>query len=195
MAFNLQDFRNRLINGGARPSQFEMQLTWPDAVRGASNVSAAERDFRFLCQISEIPPSQVGSIPVPYFGRKLKYAGDREFPNLQVTVINDEDYKIRHALETWSRAITEHNTTVSKFNGGNTSGSYATDGLVTQFSRNNGGSALHSYKFIGMFPINLGAIQLDWNATDTFETFTCEFAYQWWETVDAQSGSAVSINL
>jgi hypothetical protein len=144
MAFSLQDFRNRLIHGGARPSQFEMQLTWPDAVRGAANVSAAERDFRFLCQISEIPASTIGAIPLPYFGRKLQYAGDRTFPNLQVTVINDEDFKVRKALEFWSRAITEHASTVSQFAGGNASGSYATDGVVTQYSRNSGGSALHA---------------------------------------------------
>lgn len=195
MPFNLQDFRNRLLNGGARPSQFEMQLTWPDVVRGAANVSAAERDFRFLCQISEIPASTIGAIPVPYFGRKLNYAGDRTFSNLQVTVINDEDYKVRKALEVWSRAITEHASTISQFAGGNASGSYATDGTVTQFSRNNGGSALHAYKFVGMFPVNVGAIALDWNATDTFETFTCEFAYQWWEEVDASTGSVVTLNL
>jgi hypothetical protein len=195
MAFQLNDFRNKLVAGGARPSQFEMQLTWPDAIRGVTNVTQAESDFRFFCQISEIPPSQVGQVTVPYFGRKLNYVGDRVFPNLNVTIINDEDFKVRKALEVWSQACTDHASTVSVFAGGNAAGSYATDGVVTQYSRNNGGSAIQAYKFIGMFPINIAAIPLDWNAVDSFESFTCEFVYQWWEPIDANSGVSVTLNL
>ena len=188
MPFQLNDFRNKLANGGARPSQFEMQLTWPDAVRGIGTITQAEADFRFFCYVSEIPASQVGNIAVPYFGRKLNYVGDRVFPNLQVTVINDEDFKIRKALETWMKACTDHASTVSSFSGGNAAGSYATDGVVTQYSRNNGGSAVASYKFVGMFPINLAAIPLSWETVDAFENFTVEFVYQWWEAVDSSSG-------
>lgn len=195
MAFNLNDFRNKLVNGGARPSQFEMQITWPDIVRGSASVASAERDFRFLCSVSEIPASTVGNIPVNYFGRKLFFAGDRSFGTLSVTVLNDEDFKIRKAMETWMRAITGHTSTSSQFVGGNISGSYATDGIVTQFSRNAGGAATHAYKFVGMFPTSLAAIPLSWEQADQFETFTIEFHYQWWETIDATSGASLSVNL
>jgi hypothetical protein len=194
MPFNLNDFRNKFVHGGARPSQFEMQIAWPDAVRGAAGVSAAEADFRFLCQISEIPASTIGSIEVPYFGRKLKYAGDRTFATLTVTVLNDEDFKIRKAFEIWSQAVTAHQTTISQFDGGNVSGSYATDGLVIQHSRNSGGSQLHAYKFVGMFPTTLGAIALDWATVDEFEKFTVEFQYQYWLPVDGNTGQPVSAN-
>lgn len=191
MPFNLNDFRNKFVNGGARPSQFEMQITWPDAVRGISGVVSAEQDFRFLCQISEIPASKVGEINVPYFGRKLKYAGDRSFDPLTVTIINDEDFKIRKALQAWMKAITEHPTTVSVFDGGINAGSYATDGVVTQFSRNRGGQALHAYKFIGMWPTEISPIALDWSTNDEYERFTCSFDYQWWEEVDPTTGATL----
>lgn len=190
--FNLQDFRNKFVNGGARPSQFKMQITWPDAIRGIAGVSAAERDFSFLCSVSEIPQSTVGFIPVPFQGRKLYYAGDREFQPLTITVLNDEDFKVRKSLEAWMRGITEHSLTTSQFNGGIASGSYVTDGVVTQLSRNNGGASLKSYKFVGMFPVDLGAIALDWNSTDQIETFTCQFKYQWWDEV---TDSSVSVNV
>lgn len=186
MAFNLNEFRNKLVHGGARPSQFEMQITWPLNIPLGQLASA---DVRFLCSISQIPGSQVGTIPVPYFGRKLKYAGDRVFEDLTVTIINDEDYKIRHALEDWSRAITGHSTTVSQYNGGIATSaqqalSYATEGVVTQLSRNeNGNGPSHSYRFIGMFPVNIGTIDLNWGANDEIETYTCQFAYQWWEPI------------
>jgi hypothetical protein len=192
MPFNVNDFRNKFLNGGARPSQFEMQLSWPDAVRGVAGVAPAEQDFRFLCQISEIPASTIGHIEVPYFGRKIKYAGDRAFASLTVTVINDEDFKVRKALEAWSQAVTAHQTTLSIFDGSNVSGGYATDGVVTQYSRNSGGSNLVAYKFVGMFPINLSAIALDWSTVDEFERFTCEFQYQYWLPVDGATGTPVS---
>lgn len=192
MAFNLNDFRNKFANGGARPSQFEMQLTWPNALSGQT--AGAETDFRFLCQISSIPASQVGVIEVPYFGKKAKFAGDRTFANLTVTIFNDENFEVRRALEIWSQAITAHQTSLSQFDGGNISGGYATDGTVTQYSRNLGGSAIAAYKFVGMFPTNLGEIALDWESADQFEKFTCEFAYQYWLPVDGSTGQPVSAN-
>lgn len=192
MAFNLNDFRNKFTNGGARPSQFEMRIVWPDAVRGVAGVAAAERDFSFLCEISEIPASTIGTVSASYFGRKLKYAGDRTFENLTVTVINDEDFKVRKALEAWSHAVTAHPSVISEFNGGIASGSYVTDGTVIQMTRNAGGAPLHAYKFVGMFPVNLGEIALNWASVDEFERFTCEFAYQWWESVDPNTGTALN---
>ena len=196
MPFNVQDFRNKLIAGGARPSQFEMQITWPDAVRGSGGVSAAEKDFRFLCHISEIPASTIRAIPVPYFGRKVNYAGDRTFAPLSVQVYNDEDFKIRNGLEIWLKSIQDHSTTISIYSGVAASGSYQTDGIVTQFGRNNGGEVLASYKFVGMFPTDLSAIPLDWNTTDQIETFTCQFEYQWWERVTGvQIGVGIGTSL
>lgn len=195
MAFNLNEFRNKLVNGGARPNQFNMRVTWPQLI--PTGVAAAA-DFPFMCQVSEIPSTQVGAIAVPYFGRKLYYAGDREFESLQVTVINDEDYKIRKALEAWLAAITGHSTTVSQFSGGITSDSYATDAEVQQYSRNNNGNSgvpIHSYKFIGLFPTKVGSIPLDWNTENTIETYTVEFRYQWWEPVDANTGASINLNL
>jgi hypothetical protein len=191
MAFNLNDFRNKFVNGGARASQFEMQIVWPDLVRGTAGVAAAERDFRFLCHTSELPGQDIGDIQVPYFGRKLKYAGERAYTTLSVGVYNDEDFKVRKAIEAWMKAIADYSTSTSQFNGGITSGSYVTDAIVTQHSRNNGGTPLQAYKFIGMFPTKLTPIALDWAATDEFEKFTINFEYQWWEAVDASTGAAL----
>jgi hypothetical protein len=160
-------------------------------VRGSAGVSAAERDFRFLCSVAELPDDTIKEINVPYFGRRMKFAGEREFANFQVTVLNDEDFKVKLAFEAWMKAIADHSTTVSQFDGGITSGSYVTDGLIKQYSRNQGGSPLHAYKFVGMFPVSVGKIALGWDATESIETFPVTFAYQWWESVDASTGATL----
>ena len=46
------------------------------------------------------PSSTVGMINVPFRGRELK-VGERTFENWVVTVINDEDFKLRTAFEKW----------------------------------------------------------------------------------------------
>ena len=51
-------------------------------------------------------------------------------------------------------------------------------GLVAFFIRD----ILKEYKFIGMFPIDISPIEMDWGANDSIEEFTVTFAYQWWES-------------
>jgi len=194
MAFNLNEFRNKLVNGGARPNQFNMRITWPQQV--PTGVAAAA-DYPFMCETGELPASNLGTIIVNYFGRKLKFAGDREFDTLSVNIINDEDFKIRAALEAWVAAISGNSTTVSQFNGGLTSDGYGTDAEMNQYSRNNngnGGVPIKSYRFVGIFPIKVGAIPLDWNSENSIEKYPVEFAYQWWEP-GTGSGISADVNI
>jgi hypothetical protein len=51
-----------------------------------------------MIKSAQLPESTIGVVPVFYFGRELKYAGNRTFPDWTVTVINDEDFSIREAI-------------------------------------------------------------------------------------------------
>jgi hypothetical protein len=66
---------------------------------------------------------------------------------------------------------------------------YQQDGFVTQFGKT--GDIIKAYKFVGMFPIDITPIELDWGANDTIEEYAVTFAYQWWEsdTTDSVSTS------
>jgi len=44
------------------------------------------------------------------------------------------------------------------------------------------GSSIKNYNFVGIFPIDISAIDLDWGSNDAIEEFTVTFAYQYWET-------------
>jgi hypothetical protein len=193
MAFNLDQFRTSLVNGGARPSLFEVELRWPSAV--ATGALAASYS-RFMVQSTAIPASTIGSIDVPYFGRKLKVAGDRTFAPLNVTIMNDENFAIRKALEEWSDRIAGHRSATSQFRGGNQNGTYTTELALTQFGRQ--GNRIRTYKFIGAFPTTLSEIALDWNTADTIETYTCEFSYQYWEVagqIPTRDTASVNIDI
>ena len=168
MAFDLDSFRNKMQDGGARPSLFEMEINFPLAGSGVNTENA-----RFLTKIAEIPGSTVGVITVPYFGRQLKIAGDRTFATLSVTVLNDEKYALRSKFEQWMDKIAKHEVSV----GSTRLDFYQVDLALRQLKRSGGTSAV--YNFISAFPTTLGTISLDWSS-EAIEEYTVEFQYQYW---------------
>ena len=87
MPFNISSFKeNGLVYGGARPSLFNVFMSVPAGI-GIDTVSVDK--FRFVCKTAELPESSVGSIDIPYFGRRIKVAGERNFADWAVTVMND----------------------------------------------------------------------------------------------------------
>ena len=108
MPFNVQEIRSQLTLGGARPSLFQVRISNP-----ANSVGDVKTPF--MCQAALIPSSTLGQIPVPYFGRKIQLAGDRTFEPWTVTIMNDEDFLIRNAMEEWSNKINTFQTNVRDF--------------------------------------------------------------------------------
>ncbi len=177
MAFSIDTFKSALALGGARPSLFEVQLTLNTA---DATIQDGLRKAPFLVKAASIPASNLGSFPVPYFGRQIKFAGDRTFDDWQVTVINDEDFAVRNAMEAWSKIINSHepNLASARPNG------YKAEAIVRQYSKL-GGIPIATYKFIGLYPTVVSDIQLAWEATDQIEEFGVVFAYDYWERVNS----------
>lgn len=194
MAFNIQQFRSAMTNDGARPNLFEVALNFPAAANagvpataraGSDGLSTAQQ-FRFFCRAAQLPGSTVNSIPVNYFGRELKFAGNRTFPEWSVTLINDEDFKIRNAFELWLNGLNSHRGNLRS--GSFTDPiSYTTQATVTQFAKS--GEAVKSYTFVGLFPIDVSPIDVDWSSNDTIEEYSVTFAYQWWEVQGGAGGT------
>lgn len=171
MAFNLNEFAGKLTRGGARASLFEVRLESPF---GEDIKDIAP----FMVKAAEIPASSVAAIEVPYFGRRVKMAGDRTFADWTVTIINDEDFKIRAAMEEWSNAINNHQANL------NTAGAspvdYKVQAQVVQYGKE--GNIIRTYNFNGLFPTEVSNIALAWDAAADPEEFTVTFAYDWWNS-------------
>jgi len=201
MPFRVQDFRAQMVYDGARPNLFQCTLTFPTlaldvaGTNGFASGQGAGEKFTFMCRSSQLPGSTVNSVPVYYFGREVKFAGNRTFPEWTVTIINDEDFVVRNAFEKWMSGINSHagNLRDPAFTQGD--GGYQQDGRVFQFAKT--GEVIKSYTCIGMFPIDVSPIELDWGANDTLEEYAVTFAYQWWEssTTDAITNQAAPFAL
>jgi hypothetical protein len=174
MAFTISQFRSQgLSQGGARPNLFQASLTnapvtWP--------TDGGEGSMSFACKIAAIPASTLAAVDVPYFGRNVKVAGNRTFDALSVTIINDEEMRIRKACETWMNEMNSHVGNVQKI----AQGDMFTAGLSVQHYGKDGGVLGNPWKFTNCFPIALGEIGLDWGSNDTIEEFTIEWAYDYW---------------
>lgn len=174
MAFNVASFRSNMIGDGARPNLFQVNLNFPAI---ASNGPLAGQKATFMAKAAQLPGSSVGTVPVYYFGRELKFAGNRTFPDWTLQIINDEDFIIRNSLESWMNSINSHQGNVRSAQASNPSG-YTVDAKVTQFGKT--GDVLKEYSFIGLFPIDVAPIDLDWGSNDTIEEYSVTFAYQYW---------------
>ena len=176
MAFNVAEFRANMVGDGARPNLFQVSLTFPTI---AANGTAAAQKATFMAKAAQLPGSTIGQVPVYYFGRELKFAGNRTFADWSLQIINDEDFTVRRAIESWMNAINSHSGNIRSTGAASPSG-YTVDAEVTQFGKT--GDILKTYKFVGMYPIDLAPIELDWGSNDTIEEYGVTFAYQWWET-------------
>lgn len=199
MAFNIQEFRSSMTLDGARPNLFEVSMTFlPDLVAspvrfGLDGLNISKQ-VRFFCRAAQLPGSTVNAVPVNYFGRELKFAGNRVFPEWTVTILNDEDFALRNAFELWMSGLNSHRFNLrNPLLGGSTS--YGSQATVTQYGKT--GDSLKSYTFIGMFPIEVSPIEVDWSANDTIEEYAVTFAYQWWEStpLDTAGGTSPKYNV
>ena len=186
MAFNILDIKASLQYGGARPTLFKVNIFNP-------LVPAADLTVPFMVRATQIPASDLGTIQIPYFGRKIKVAGDRTFAPWTVTVMNDEDFLIRNAMEQWSHAINTHISNRNIVDGGvaRSGGpeNYKSDATIVQYSKT--GQIVRSYQFIGLYPETISTIDLDWNATDQIEEFQVTFQYDSFVVTGGDTGLIV----
>ena len=189
----LSAFKSRLSGGGARPNLFEVSIaSFPSSIQDAWNADENE-SFKFLCKSATLPASNVANVDVPFRGRILKVAGDRTFDPWTVTVINDEDFKVRTAFERWANVMSK----LDDATGVSNPGSYMTDAEVSQLGRgaslnattNDGGQSevLRTYRFYDIFPTAITEIALSYDTGDTVETFDVTFQIQYF-TIGASSG-------
>ena len=200
MAFNINEFRSQMQGDGARPNLFEVTLPFP----AFSLPGNAQTKLSFLCKTAQLPGSSLGTIPIKYFGRELKFAGNRSFQDWSITIINDEDFLIRNAFERWMNEMNK----LENATGATNPSSYMADAYVHQLGRGAGtrsstnnsslvnGSAitpLRTYKFYSIFPTNVSAIDLSYDSENTIEEYSVEFQVLYWTAGETSDATGVTI--
>ena len=182
----ISQFKSQLIGGGARPNLFEVELTTLPA-----GIAWPADNFRYMCKAAQLPASVIANIDIPFRGRIFKVAGDRTIAPWSITVINDEDFRIRKAMEEWVDLIAKLENNL----GATDPNAYMVNAKVFQLgrgstpsSKNNAGdrnAVLREYEFIDIFPTNVSSIDLSYDSSDTIEEFVVDFQVQSFAFVDA----------
>ena len=193
----ITNFKSALRGGGARPNLFEVDITgWPGGENMGDFGNDAKEEFQFLCKAAALPSSNITPIEIPFRGRTLKVAGDRTFDTWTITIINDENFRLRTKFEQWMNGINK----LTDGSGATAPGSYMGNAVVHQLGRganqgrnsvtNSGGgdgsggrgdvAPLRTYYFSDIFPTEVSEIGLSYDTTDTIEEFTVTFQVQYW---------------
>lgn len=178
MAFNIENFRARTLpEGGARPALFEVIIPgWP----GSS--PQAEQDFRFHCRTTSLPASSISAVEVPYFGREMKVAGDRTYMDWNVSVLHDETYNVRNSMEAWHTGLNQHIENLPSQGVTSSPSSYKKDAIVIHYGRE--GLEIARYTMVGIFPLNISQMALDWEAKSQVMQFDVDFSIDYWLPFD-----------
>ena len=167
----LDEFKANLIGGGARANQFRVTFNTPGAIATGLDVRKAS----FLIKAAALPGQTIAEIPIPFRGRNLYIAGDREFETWETTVINDTDFNVRNAMERWLNAI---NDTVTNTGLSNVA-DYTADLTVEQLDRDD--TVLKSYILRNCQPTGTGAIELSYETANAIEEFSVTWRYSHFE--------------
>ena len=97
----VDDFKSKLVGGGARANMFKVTCNFPSYAQGDVELSS------FLIKGAQMPSSVVAPVPVLFRGRQLQLAGDRTFEPWTITIINDTGFEIRNAFERWMNGISK----------------------------------------------------------------------------------------
>ena len=192
----LNDFKNRISGGGARPNLFECELNFPDAALDGGTLNDISDKTRFLVKAASLPGSTINVIDIPFRGRNLKIAGDRTFDPWTITVINDIDFTVRNAFERWMNYMNKHEDNSGELD----PGLYQKDMKVYQLGKAGMNSdmstfgdmqVLKAYQFYGTFPTSISAIDLSYDQADTIEEFTVDLQVQWWDALKTDGKSSM----
>ena len=195
---SIDSFKSRLVQGGARPNLFEVEMDFPSGV-GIFDEEIENTRHRMMIKGAQLPASNIAEVVVPFRGRQLKVAGDRRFDPWTITIINDGDFKLREAFERWSNFIIK----VSDGSGTINPSDYFADWIVNQLGRastdlntrgeNSGATlpVLRRYQMHGCWPSQVSPIELSYDTADVIEEFQVTLQVQWWEAYNGNSEDSV----
>ena len=175
MPFNINDIRSSLSLDGSRPTMFMVEIVNPFN-------NSVTLQTPLLVKAASMPVRNLGVAEVPYFGRPIKLAGDATYDPWQVVILNDEDFLLKNAFEQWTHAINSPTGNIRA----NPGLGYKSNATVTQFAKT--GDMIRQYTMNGIFPIQVGGIQLDWGATNRVEEFGVVFSVDFWEPIASSTG-------
>lgn len=176
---DIQEFTSNFKGGGARQTLFKINLNNPVDSSGDTKLS-------FSAKASAIPAWSIGEIDVSYMGRHVYMQGHRTFDPWTITVINDEDFVVKNALETWSNYINSVKGNI-RLNNSSDDSVLKSQGQIFQYSKT--GNIIRVYSMLGAWPQSIGQTTLDWSA-DAIQEFEVTLRFDYFGVTGGTTGTS-----
>ena len=170
----LQEFRNNFF--GVRPNRFIIEAQWPSGVQ-----SPDLNDLFIYVKAADLPGSTIGTIPIAWQGRIVKFSGERVYSDwaIQVYDSNIPAKDLRTGFERWMDAMDGRDSHNINYN-------LVTDWVIRYSDVSPGKSTTEttynkSVKLKNCFPVDIGAVPLNYDLVDSFSEFSVQIAYDFWE--------------
>lgn len=189
MAFvSIDNFRS-YVPGIARSTLFEVVVSFPNT-SGASTAAGLDftNTFKYTCKAASIPSSTFGKIEVPFMGRKIYYAGDRQYNDWNTTIIVDNDWSVYKDIYNWHMLMNDprYNVSTGVGRGNYNMNAYKGQAEITAFDQT--GAEKLKMRLDGFFPYDMQELTMDWANTDAMTELTVVWAYDFSEIIPVSAG-------
>lgn len=182
MPNSIENFK-KSFNGGTRVNRFEVSCSWPAFSTSTSTTTSADL-LKYKAVSTSFPSATINPIMIPYRGRFVNYAGDRQYGVWSVEVYDDSGLDLWHYFNLWHERIDGHWTHIKKAangNGASTDFTYndlQTDMTVKQLDIN--GSPIRTIVLKKAWPSRVTQINLDMSNADPVK-FSVEFMFDYFD--------------
>jgi len=187
---NLDNFRSA-FRGGTRQNRFRVSGDIFTEAGGESDMKqiTGSPNGNLLIKAAQFPPSTLGIIPVPFRGRIAKIPGDRQYLEWPI-VIYDTNESMYTRFQEWSVALNDHASNLRQSGFGDTQETGLQTWSVEHLNLN-GDETLKKITLHNCWPVEVGSIDLSYDALDTIVEFPVTIAYDYF-TVDSADASATN---
>jgi hypothetical protein len=168
----IDQFKANFSGGGARANQFKVYLNFPTLV---DKTSSAARKSEFLCEAASLPGSDLQTLSVSHKARSIEIPVGRTVHPWRVSILNDTDFDVHNAIESWMNLINGVKTNQGVTN------PLAYTSQLEVYQLNRDGGILKKYKMVDAWPTSMSKIDLAWSNNSKVETFDVTFAHSYWE--------------
>ena len=177
---NIQGFRDTFR--GSRSNRYK--ITGQKSAGELAGTTDLIDPFTLYAKSTSFPGSQIGMIPVSYQGRVIKFTGERQFTEWSIQVYDvsktSDTNNLRDMFEQWIEESDAANLHKQRYdNASNSAWTVEFDDIDTDTVGGNGVKYQKKMELHNCWPIDISAIDLNYEAADSFAEFTLTFAYDY----------------
>ena len=176
MPADILQFRNNFR--GTRNNRFKIILSLP----GGNSLA----DLDLYGKATALPTASIGMIPVPWMGRVIKFSGERTFADWTVQLYDSSQAEgdVRSQMMQWLEQMDSARIHDISYNFTASAEIHWDDlGGGQKSNHNNQSGFQKKVKLFGVFPIDVGELQLSYDNVDQFSEFPVTFAYDFSEYI------------